>query len=81
MRYVDRDIIMRNKSAKFKELAENRVNRALNYIRLIGNLANRNNYEYSEEEVQKIISILEVELKALKTKFGSEIQKRRQFKF
>ena len=72
---------MRNKSAKFKELAENRVNRALNYIRLIGNLANRNNYEYSEEEVQKIISILEVELKALKTKFGSEIQKRRQFKF
>lgn len=81
MRYVDRDIVMRNKSAKFKELAENRVNRALNYIRLIGNLANRNNYEYSEEEVQKIISILEVELKALKTKFGSEIQKRRQFKF
>lgn len=81
MRYVDRDIVMRDKSAKFKELAENRVNRALNYIRLIGNLANRNNYEYSEEEVQKIISILEVELKALKTKFGSEIQKRRQFKF
>ncbi len=72
---------MRDKGAKFKELAESRVNRALNDIRLIGNLANRNNYEYSEEEVQKIISILEVELKALKAKFGSEIQKRRQFKF
>ena len=72
---------MRDKQAKFRELAENRVNRVLHDIRLIGNLANRNNYEYSEEETQKIIAVLEGEIKVLKSKFHSEIQKRRQFKF
>jgi hypothetical protein len=71
---------MRDKQEKFRELAENRVNRTLNDIRLIGNLANRNNYDYSEDEAQKIIAVLELEIKALKTKFSAEIQKRRQFK-
>ena len=50
---------MRDKQAKFRELAESRVNRVLHDIRLVGNLANRNNYEYSEEETQKIIAVLE----------------------
>ena len=72
---------MRDKQAKFRELAESRVNRVLHDIRLVGNLANRNNYEYSKEETQKIIAVLEGEIKVLKSKFHSEIQKRRQFKF
>jgi len=72
---------MRDKQAKFMELAENRVNRALNDIRLIGNLANRNNYDYSEEQAQKILAVLEGEIKSLKSKFQAEIQKRREFKF
>ena len=71
---------MRDKQAKFRELAESRVNRALNDIRLIGNLANRNNYEYSEEEATKIIAALEGEVKGLKSKFQIEFQKRREFK-
>lgn len=71
---------MRDKQAKFRELAENRVNRALDDMRLIGNLANRNNYDYSEEEAQKIFVVLEREIKALKTKFQWELQKRREFK-
>jgi len=72
---------MRDKLAKFRELAESRVNRVLHDMRLVGNLANRNNYEYSEEEAQKIIAVLEGEIKVLKSKFHSEIQRRRQFKF
>ena len=37
-----------DKERKFKELAEKRVNRALDSIRLIGNLSNRQNYSYDD---------------------------------
>ena len=46
---------MRNKRQKFIELAESRVNRAIKDIRLIGNLANKNSYEYSEDDARKIV--------------------------
>lgn len=71
---------MRNKAKKFRELAEKRVNKALNGIRLIANLSNRNNYEYTEDEAEKIIGVLEGELKALKSKFTAEGQQRGKFK-
>jgi hypothetical protein len=59
----------RNKRAKFVELAEARVAKAIALIRLIGNLANRNNYEYSDTDSSKIIAALEAELKTLRMKF------------
>lgn len=64
-----------NKNEKFKELAEKRVNRLLNDIRLVGNLANKNNYSYSSDEAQKIISVIDKEIKALKAKFLHDIGK------
>lgn len=59
-----------HKREKFVELAEKRVNRAIKDIRLISNLANKNNYMYTEQDVAKIISVLEQELKSLKTRFS-----------
>jgi hypothetical protein len=63
---------MRNKRQKFVELAEKRVSRAIQTMRLIGNLANRNNYEYSADDLRKIIRALEVELKELRRRFDEE---------
>ena len=60
---------MDEKNRKFRELAEKRVNRTINEIRLIGNLSNRNNYNYSDDEAYKICLVLEGEVKALKAKF------------
>lgn len=54
---------------RFKRLAEARVNRALNDIRLIGNLSNRNNYEFTGEEVDKIFRVLDTELKHARARF------------
>ena len=54
---------------KFVELAEKRVIRTLKYMRLIGNLANRSNYSYTEDDVKKILSVLETEMKNLKARF------------
>lgn len=60
---------MRNKSEKFVELANKRVNRAIDDIRLIGNLSNRNNYEYSPEQVSIMFQELQSELTKAKVRF------------
>ena len=49
---------MKEKRVKFKNLAENRVNKALKDLQLIGNLSNTSNYAYSEEDVRKILKAL-----------------------
>lgn len=60
----------RDKRAKFVELAQSRVNKAISHIRLIGNLANRTNYEFTDEDGRKIAKALQRELDALKARFG-----------
>ena len=55
--------------AKFVELAEKRVTRGIKDIRLIGNLSNKSNYTYTDEDVRKIIKALDTEVKKLKQRF------------
>ena len=62
----------RDKRKKFVELAEARVNRAIKDIRLIGNLANRSAYEYSEEDVRKVFRALSREIDAAKSRFTGD---------
>lgn len=62
----------RDPRAKFVELANARVTRAIKDLRLIGNLSNRKNYEYTDEEAKKILKVLEAELDALKAKFRAK---------
>ena len=54
---------------KFVALAHKRVTRALEAIRLIGNLSNRSNYHYSEEEVDKIVAALSSAVKDCQLRF------------
>ena len=71
---------MNIKREKFIRLAENRVNKALNDIRLIGNLSNKNNYDYDQADVNKIISTLEQEVRSVKKKFETVQQSNKKFK-
>jgi hypothetical protein len=61
---------MRDKRQKFVELANKRVNVAIKDLRLIGNLANRSNYAFSEDDVRKITRALQRELDAVKARFS-----------
>ena len=61
----------RNRRAKFVELAGNRVNKAIKIIRLIGNLSNRSAYEYSDEDVKKILRVLQREVDQVKARFAA----------
>jgi len=72
--------ITRDKSAKFIELAEKRVNRALNDLKLIRNLSNKNYYAYSEDQSKKIIRALQQEFDLLKQSFQDSNHKEKGFK-
>jgi hypothetical protein len=63
---------MNTKREKFVNLAEARVSKAMHSIRLIGNLANRNNYEYSDEDIRLITAALQAEINDMKQRFGSQ---------
>lgn len=58
-----------NKREKFVRLAQARVERAIKNLRLIGNLSNRSNYEYSDADIAEIMTVLESELRELRTRF------------
>lgn len=58
-----------DKNKKFIELSEKRMPKAIKAIKLIGNLSNKFHYEYSEEQVKKLIITLKTSLKHIKNKF------------
>ena len=58
-----------SKQQRFQRLAEKRVTEALRRLRLVGNLANRTNYDYTEDQIRQITDALDAELKQLKSRF------------
>ena len=62
----------------FERLAPARVEKALKAISVLGNLANRNNYSYDENQAQAIIDALNTEVRALQTSFKQELNKNRR---
>jgi len=55
---------------RFHRLAVKRVNRILNDVRLLGNLANRSSYDYSDREIWKIFKVLDETIRNSKSKFS-----------
>ena len=59
----------RDKAGKFIELATKRVNRAIKDLKLVANLANKQNYEYSNDQAKKIVKALQQEIELVKQSF------------
>ena len=57
---------------KFVDLAEKRVRRALKDIKLIGNLSNRSNYSYTDEDARKIHRALKTAVDDVKARFDRQ---------
>ena len=71
-----------NKNEKFKRLALSRTNKIIDMIDLLGNLSNKSNYDYSEEEVEKMFKAIESSLRNTKSKFSStSYPKKKKFEF
>lgn len=58
-----------SKSVRFIRLAERRTNAALKIMGHIANLGNRNQYEYTEEQANAILTALQAAHSAIKAKF------------
>ena len=65
---------------KFIRLANKRVNRALKAIQLIGNLSNRSNYDFTDDDVRKIFQALKSELKCCEERFDPNNRDTQQFR-
>jgi len=63
---------------RFKRIATVRTNAVLNRLRILGNLSNRQMYSYSEEDINKIFSAINKQLREVRVKFNS--QKAEKFK-
>lgn len=72
-------MVKETKRERFKRVAENRTNKIITLMQLLGNCANKNNYDYTEKDVKLIIDTLEEEIKILKNKFNYETTKKRKF--
>ena len=66
------------KRQRFVRLAEARTNKILEMMRLLGNCSSKANYDYTEEDIKKIFTALERELKNTKNRFlGVEAKEER----
>lgn len=70
-----------SKNERFKRLAESRGNRLIREITLLGNLANRKNYDYSKKEVDRLFAPIEHELKEVRALFDTNSQSERKVRF
>ncbi len=60
-----------SRNERFKRIAAKRTNEVLDKIRILGNCANKSSYDYSNEEINKIFSEIDKQLKITKAKFMS----------
>ena len=67
------------KDVRFKRLAEKRVNVVLDRLRLLGQLSDKRNYDYNEEQVEKIFRAIDGEIKTVKAKFRNGSSGRKRF--
>ncbi|QHS52371.1 hypothetical protein [Edaphobacter sp. 12200R-103] len=61
---------MRDKRAKFVELANKRVTKTIRDLKLVGNLSNRAAYDYTDDDAKKIVRALQKEVDSIRSRFA-----------
>lgn len=76
-----KDINLREtKREKFVRIAENRTNKIIDMIKLLGHCSNKQTYEYTDEDVKEIFGAIEMELKSAKARFSDSPTNNDKFK-
>lgn len=60
---------------RFRRLAIYRTNMVLDKLRILGNLANKANYDYTDEEVNKIFYAIDSQIRIIKGRFTGKRKK------
>ncbi|KFZ26021.1 MAG: hypothetical protein KQ78_01762 [Candidatus Izimaplasma bacterium HR2] len=66
---------MENKRDKFTRIAENRTNKIIHMVELLGNCSNKRVYDYTEADIKKIFGAIEKQLSLTKSKYKSNNSK------
>ena len=74
-------LIKKNNQLKFENLAEKRVNKAVQTISLIGKLSNTANYSFNEDHIKAMKRALINEVNITISKFETSLTKKKDFKF
>ena len=64
------------KRDKFVRLAENRTNKILDTLHLLGNLSNMGTYEYTKKDVYKMFKVIDEAVADAKKSFASQGNKK-----
>ena len=68
------------KRERFVRLAEARTNKIIDMLKLLGNCSNSSAYDYTQQDVDKIFSAIEAEVREAKRKYTkSETRKSTKF--
>lgn len=70
-----------SKHDRFKRLAQSRGDRLIREIALLGNLSNRKNYDFNPEDVARLFSPIEEELRECRARFDPDSESRRKVSF
>ncbi len=63
------------KRQRFTKVATNRVQKIIDYLTLLQNCSNRNNYEYDEEDVNHMFDEINKALRDTKAVYANEMNK------
>ena len=66
------------KQDNFKRISDNRVNKIVDLISKLHNLSNTSFYEYSDEQIENIFSLIQSELDKQKELFDYEKNKKKK---
>jgi GTP cyclohydrolase I len=70
------------KRLRFEKVAAKRVEKILHYLDLLGNCSNRNNYEFTNNDVEKMFKEIQKAVSNSKNRFEIELSKKnKRFKF
>jgi len=69
---------METRKEKFIRLATYRTNLVLEKLRILGNLSNKTNYDYTDEDINKIFAAIDSQLRIAKARFAGK--RKREFK-
>ena len=73
--------VKESKSELFIRLATKRMSNILKAMRILGNCSNRSNYEYTNEQIEKIYASIQESLTNMIGKFTPSKQEQESFKF
>lgn len=61
------------KRQRFEKVASNRVQKIIDFTRLLGNCSNKNNYEYSDKDVELMFREISKALKETKVLYDKNL--------